>query len=85
MELGIKIFGSLLQATKLETQNKVLKNTLPESLEFVEFNVFNYEYASLFDDEIPLVKRTDQVSLYKTACWMLSNLAMCQESPGKDW
>jgi len=72
----------LLNVEDLEIQKKVLKNTLPETLEFVEFNVFNHEYASLFDEEVPLPKRKPQIDLYNNSCWMLCNLAMCQNTPG---
>lgn len=57
MNQGVRLFGCLLNVEDLEIQKKVLKNTLPETLEFVEFNVFNHDYASLFDEEIPLPKR----------------------------
>jgi hypothetical protein len=57
MTQGVKIFGCLLNVSDLEIQSTVLKNTLPETLTFIEFNVFDGNYASLFDEELTLEKK----------------------------
>ena len=53
MEHGIKIFGQLLQSEDPDLIAKVLKNTLPETVEYVEFNIFHQDYSVVFDPDTP--------------------------------
>jgi len=73
MKLGVTLFGSLIQYEGNE--GKLMKATMPETMEYIDHNVFR-DTSKMFDDEVSIESKKEIIEVHKVSLWMLSNFVV---------